>query len=378
MKIKAGGLTRLLLVLLLVFGLSGCSSIRTILKNAIMAGVPEPEKRPIIFDKPGIILGQDLFTKQTFFYSKILGSVTDIQEGDFVGGTAPVIAVTCRDGAEFIDKKAQEVKSIRYSQRADHVDLVKLNQNGDFGFLNRGSWGINPSWFNAEGERVWTYSNNPGIDDMCAGDLNKDGKIEFVVGCNGDGGVHLLDSTGKKIWQKEDGNVWQVEIADIDGKGTMGIVHSNAGGEMTIRDYSGNILKQIQPGPYFSGFTLCIWPTSKDRLYPILSEENQIWLIDYDGSILAKMPAPDSGDQGTAYGTQFERSKDGKNCLAVVVDLGSWKSSILFIYDSTNQLIFREIIDGNCESIATIKDEKSGKDIILVGSYGKVWSYTQK
>ena len=378
MKNKYYRLTCLLLILLLVFSLNGCSNIRTMLKNAIMAGIPEPEKRPLVFDKPGILLGQDLFSKQTFFYNKLLGSVTDIQEGNFVAGSDSVLAVSCRNGADFIDKKVQVVKTIRFNQRADHVDLIKLNQNGDFGFLNRGSWGIDPSWINSEGKTLWKYSVEQGIDDMCAGDLNKDGKLEFVVGCNGDGGVHLLDSNGKKIWKKEDGNVWHVEIADIDGKGTLGIVHSNAGGEITVRDLSGKILKQKQPGPYFSDFTLCSWPTLIDRKFPILAEDDQIWLFDFDGSILTKMPAPDSGSQGNAYGTPFVYSKDGKNGLAVLVNLTMWNQAILYVYDSTNQLIFREIINDNCESIATIKDLKSGKDVILVGSFGKIWSYTQK
>ena len=55
------------------------------------------------------------------------------------------------------------------------------------------------------------------VDDTAAGDVDGDGRLEFVVGFNGGGGVRLLDSTEKMRWRKPDGNVWHVEIADLKG-----------------------------------------------------------------------------------------------------------------------------------------------------------------
>ncbi len=65
-------------------------------------------------------------------------------------------------------------------------------------------------------------------------------------------------------WQQPDGNVWHVEIVDTKGDGNLQIVHSNAGGQITIRDQDGKVLRQSKPGNYFSSFSVCRWPTAKD------------------------------------------------------------------------------------------------------------------
>jgi hypothetical protein len=65
----------------------------------------------------------------------------------------------------------------------------------------------------ATGKPLWSYgAGSNGVDDMVAGDLNGDGLLQFAVGFNGGGGIHLLNSQGKKLWEFPDGNVWHVEI----------------------------------------------------------------------------------------------------------------------------------------------------------------------
>jgi hypothetical protein len=65
---------------------------------------------------------------------------------------------------------------------------------------------------------------------------------KVVVGFNGAGGLHLLNADGKELWKQDDGNVWHVEIAAVDEKSSKMIVHSNARGQLTLRDASGKIM----------------------------------------------------------------------------------------------------------------------------------------
>lgn len=94
---------------------------------------------------------------------------------------------------------------------------------------------------------------------------------------------------------------------------------------------------------------------------------------------MARFKTPDCKKLSSeVYGTPFYLKKTGEKCLAILIEFELWDSSILYMFDSSQKMIFKEIITEECSSITTIKDEKLGTDIILVGGNGNVWSYTQK
>ena len=144
---------------------------------------------------------------------------------------------------------------------------------------------------------------------------------------------------------------------------------------MTIRDAKGSILKRSKPGPYFSHFSLCPWPTSTNRSYALLSVDETIWLFNFDGSVAAQYPAPDCGSLGHAHGVTAKLDPMKADYLAVIVDFNNWNSAIFYVYDSSGSLIFKEVIRESCPAITTLRDEKTGTDTILVGGTGKIWSY---
>lgn len=63
---------------------------------------------------------------------------------------------------------------------------------------------------------------------MAAGDLGGDGQLEFVVGLNCGGGIHLLSADGKVLWKQPDVNVRRVAVVDIDGDERPEILHNNS------------------------------------------------------------------------------------------------------------------------------------------------------
>ena len=63
------------------------------------------------------------------------------------------------------------------------------------------------------------------------------GSEAVIVGLNGDGGVTaVFNSPGKKLWQQPDGNVWHVEIATPDNGSDAMILHTNARGQLVLRE----------------------------------------------------------------------------------------------------------------------------------------------
>ena len=205
--------------------------------------------------------------------------------------------------------------------------------------------------------------------------MDNDGVVEFVVGHNGGGGVRLLDRNGEEKWRQPDANVWHVEVVDTDGDGVLEIVHSNAEGQITIRDANGQVLNRANPGPYLSDFSLCRWPTNSDPLRLLLAEDDQVWLFDFDGATVASFSASKAGSDGEARGTLVSFKESQRPHLAVLVDRDNLDRAILYVYDSTGTLVFEEIIGESCAALAATPLDETGAEVLLIGGHGMVWEY---
>ena len=332
-------------------------------------------KMPRGLKTPAVLTGSQFMSKSLFIQDSRLGDVTDIARGEFDQKAGPEIGVVGSRGALFVDEFGNILSSVLFGADAEHVDIVDVEGDGICEFMNRGCWSYDASLIDHKGNVIWTYGGSSGVDDMAAGDLDGDGVLEFVVGFNGAGGVHLLSNTGVKKWNQSDGNVWHVEVVDTDGDGVSEIVHSNAGGQITVRDKRGNIISQVDPAAYFSDFSLCRWPTHKDRDFALLAEDDKIWLFDFDGKVVAQFDAPHCGTLGHARGTPVRLKSDEPPYLAVAVEFSNWQRSILYVYDASGNLIYQEIIAEACPSIAALALHSPTEETLLVGGEEKVWQY---
>src|SRR5437879_5169526 len=112
-----------------------------------------------------------------------------------------------------------------------------------------GQEGLNLPWWGMKG----------GVDDSTVAEVGPDGKSTVVVGFNGGGGLVLVNSKGKKIWEKPESNVWHVETLDIKRDGHREILNTNAGGQLLVRNATGEVIAQYLPGYYVSHFSLTRW-----------------------------------------------------------------------------------------------------------------------
>lgn len=233
-------------------------------------------KMPDELNTPRIVKSLQGVTKKVFLEDKRLGVITDIvfQSDPYEKSKMTILAGTM--GALFTDA-GLPAKFVPFEKKQAHVNFILLNSQGTYGFMNRGAWCSDARVMDASGKHIWSYrAGGNGIDDMVSGDIDGDSLPEFAVGFNGGGGIHLLNNQGKKLWEFPDANVWHVEMADLNGDGHKHIVHSNACGQITVRDKQGKVISKHEPEPYFSYFSLIRWPdaNSPERLLQV--EENAI------------------------------------------------------------------------------------------------------
>lgn len=333
-------------------------------------------KMPDELNSPRVVKNLQEMTKKVFLEDKRLGAVTDIVFRNNLNEKSGTTILVGTMGALFTGTEL-DAKFVPFEKKQDHVNSIRLNSQGDFGFMNRGAWCSDARVMDETGKLIWKYAaGENGIDDMVSDDLDGDGLPEYAVGFNGGGGIHLLNNQGKKLWEFRDGNVWHVEMADINGDGHKNIVHSNAGGQITVRDKQGKIVSKHKPEPYFSHFSLIRWPdaSSPERLLQVGG--NAIWILDVNAKALAKFSAPNSGDLGEGKAVLIENGNN--RTLATIVDFDNWQRSILYLHDLSGGLLYQEIIPESCPAIAVVPTADAQSKKLVIGCDGKVIEYQIK
>jgi hypothetical protein len=337
-----------------------------------------------------IKLGEGLLVRSVYFHDKSLGTVTDL-----IADPMPhaKLGVAGLGGAVYLKADRSVAARVEFAtfgrggfealfsrpSMPTHVQFVRIDKRGTWGFLNRGGEGWQDCFLiGADGQIRWRIGGDPAVDDADSGDLDGDGVADFVVGFNGDGGVRRVDVAGKSRWQKKDANVWHVAIVDTDGDGKPEIVHTSASGEITVRDPDGNVVRHFRTAFYCSEFSLCRWPTSKSAPKLLVRDGGALGLVDLLGGVAGRFPVP-AGKRSRGSRAAVVRLKRGEQPhLAVLAAEGSpfLPTTNLLLFNAQREVVYQEEIGGKCGTIAVMANGDAGLDDFLVGGLNTVWKYS--
>jgi hypothetical protein len=335
--------------------------------------------------EPRVITGGGQFKKSTFYTAESLGEVTEILVGWPADREGAALTVVGNRGAHFLDRSGLLKKQVRFSKDVRcPIEVTRLDASGGYGFLTRyESWAVDVILFDKQGQELWSYPRGvlKGIDDSVGGDLDGKGNLQVAIGFNGAGGVVLVDGEGKRIWQRADGNVWHVETLDTKGNGRKEILHSNARGQLLVRDASGEIIARYLPDHYVSDFALTRWGTESQASHILIPSKEAgdgcckpiILVLDARGKTVNRFDAPLGNFMQLTKGTPVRYAKQAAY-YAAVQSKGAWRRSMLFLYDADGKIAYQEILADSCLAIAALP-EKEG-DRLLVGCSGKIWEYS--
>jgi hypothetical protein len=333
---------------------------------------------------PRVLVGDGRFQRHAFYTGNSIGAISQILVGWPADREGAEIAVVGGLGADFIDSAGQVKKQVRFAiEQYCPVAVARLDSAGNYGFLTRDeSWAVPATLFNKEGHVSWQSAGNwPGVDDSTSGDVNGDGSLSVAIGLNGWGGVSLVDGQGRKIWTQKDINVWHVEMLDTNGAGHEEIVHSNARGELLVRDPSGEVVARYLPGYYVSDFALTRWGEESrpsHLLVPVSERQDgcckpNVIVSDRTGKKIAELKSP-LGDLFNLLNATPIRLGNATDYFAILEDKSSADRSMLLLYGPDGNIAYQEILGEPCLGIAPLHTKDGER--LLIGCAGKIWAYS--
>lgn len=313
------------------------------------------------------------FVKKDVFSSPAIGTVTDMCVDDKSGD---VVAAGSK-GASILNAAGTVTSKVAFDASLQHVCIVKVGGHVDGGYLVRGSWVSPAKFYLPTGKLAWTSPSEQGVDDCTSGDFAGNGTTEFVVGYNGGSGISMFKASGAKIWNRPGGNIWHVETAAATDGSRRTIVHSDAAGEITVRNADGHMLSKAKAPVYLSDFSLCRWPSQTSPESILVVEQGDFWVLGFDGSVKHKYDAKGVGDYWEAYGAPV-RLKSGGPCFAALAcpRISMLASAILFIFDDAGKLVYRETLPAAGTALAVLTNPSADTDTLLVGGENVIWRYT--
>jgi hypothetical protein len=326
--------------------------------------------------EPHIVTGSDLLSKDIYVEGKGIGVVSDIVEGELDPAPGPELGVAGSSGAVFLDKSRQAKASVIFDSSGGRVEFVDIDGDQVCEFMNRGDMLIGVSLIDHQGSTLWTHGGKLHPKDMGSGDVDGDGTLEFAAGFTGTTqAVHLLTDEGDRIWSKSAAGVACVALADTDGDGKDEIVHSNSGGQCTIRNSEGKPVKTLKMSMFFQRFSICDRPGGGRGACLLVAEEGNLRLIDFAGKTLAEYPASECVLMAHAEGTAVKLDADKPDYFAALVNSDMWPNSILYVYDGDNELVYQEVLPEIGHALSTMAVANSSAEDLLVGGEGRVWRY---
>lgn len=369
-------------ILLLV--LAGASAF---LYHKIQPSIRDAEVRAEARQKmlqPRIVKGDGDFERHTFHTGQGLGHVSQIRAGWPADREGADIAVIGSQGADFVDSTGQTEKQVRFKvEQRCPVAVARIDSTGNYGYLTRDeSWAVPVTLFDKEGNVSWRSEGTwQGVNDSAPGDLYGDGKLSVVIGFNGRGGLALFDGQGKRLWKKEESNVWHVELLDTTGDGHEEILHSNGKGQLLVRNENGDVTAEYLPGVNVSQFALTRWGEEarpSHILVPIsVFREGcckpEFLILDAHGKRVTEIESP-LGNLFTQASAAPIRFSNGAEYFAVLNSDFSSDRSMLLLYGKNGQIRYQEILGEYCPGIAAVP--KKDGERLLVGCASKVWEYS--
>ncbi|HEV2802939.1 MAG TPA: hypothetical protein VGW12_20910 [Pyrinomonadaceae bacterium] len=421
---------------ILLFIVAGVGVMGVIFYRSYLAPLFAMREVPSALSESRILTGADFLTKSEFYRTDKDSSLMDVLEedkaanrfesirdmsiGQFDGQPGLDLGLAGMFGMTILDLNGQVKERVEYQFEKGKIEVAGfkmerpkdsfpqmrvLDVEGDGVCEILGFGGTDgAALFDHQGRvrfsRGTSQEGQPSIREVTAGDLDADGKLEFVAGWGYDpSSIELFDRDGRSLWRHEEEFISDsTEVVDVDADGRDEIVETY-GSELKIRDAQGKLKGSATMPLSLNYLSLCPRPDGRGASQILVVEEGKVVLLDLDGKNFSSFEAPLSKikldkprevkfpgmDEPFVYETEevyrasgvwAKLQKDQPKYLAVVARFAAIDRSLFYVYDAQGKLLYHEILPEDCNSVAVLPSarEDGGEDI-LVGGEKTIWRY---
>lgn len=325
---------------------------------------------------PRIAKGKDLLQKEQFLANDKLIEIMSISTNKDKPDNNEKLIIIGERRALLAGLNGEPKAFISFDRRVGETVPVDVEGNGIFEFMNRGGGWQPVSLLDSNGRTLWMYPSEDSLlrgaaDTMAAGDFNKDGKLEFVVGMNASGGLHMLDAKGKEIWKRSAGNVFSVEIVDINNDGALEILHSDAGEGIVIRKADGEKIRTIRNCG--DGHFSLLYQGNLNKEPLLVCDDNKLKLVDLKDNVVRVFDLPGGGHTPKGCLVYFNGIDKPPHYAFVRTIQATGKRSDLTVFDPNGKLAYHEIFRASYLAMTPLRQRANRFDSLLVGENSRVW-----
>jgi peroxiredoxin len=216
-------------------------------------------------------------------WTNSLPAAAHVTRGDWDGDGVEEVLVTGGEELRRVSWDGVTSGSQKWPSRLPLVELGKT-QSGEPRILGYANWGKGVHVLDRTGKELWKYASKEGVNGAHWGDLDGDGADELVLGQNGDGGLQVLDITGKLQWQlNQFGNVWNQAVVPAREDQPGRVLFTEAGGLVHVYDAKGQEVDQFElDGNYCAAMTAA-WMGPTNGLQ-VIGEAGDDFIVAADAS----------------------------------------------------------------------------------------------
>ncbi len=211
---------------------------------------------------------------------------------------------------------------------------------------------------------------------LARGDLDGDGRSEWVVGRPARGGIEVRDDSGRLRFAREDVDVRQVALIEANGDAAERIVHTNRQGAFVVRDAQGRTLRRFETGAAARYFAVVAWP--EPAAPPLLVQrcEQAVELWDLGGRRRARLSAGVWNESEPLEAVAFAPTAGARPWLGVLDVFEADGLAVLSVFDAQGRLVVDDVLWGACRRLEAERGEGDAAQALRVGCGGHAWRYT--
>ncbi len=322
--------------------------------------------------------GEDFIAKGLFYSSGNKKGIVNIDKFPSCPSSAPDIAIFDCYSMHRVDMLTGTLKrKVDFKNGCVFLPTLYAPSCDNYIVYNAGGGFSDIETLDRNGNNLWNYKPpKMQVYQMTAGDLDKDGEVEFYLATNK--GLHRLNSKGEKCWER--GRLmWNVGIVDFQNHTPSQIViKPDEYKLLEIYNHAGTFVREVNLEVKISEFKICNWPNSGHLL--AINHDN-IYTLDLNGKVIFHHKLGLGLDNHEIYWVNGMPAILKKNIgayLAVILQFRrKLNKSALCIFSPEGKLVYQETLPGNaCLTVVPSAIHINDGEALLVGDgTGNVYRY---